>query len=577
MARIFDSLIDQMISSGHTPNYIGIERYAIDPDMPAVPYKYVKTTLGTKLFKGETISTGIPSEMTQGEKDAVDAAELSAAKIAKRSSLQSDGDNYLLARYNGIVDELDALYSEAIRNQPNRAAYIRPWVEWKEQISIEVAAEQAAVDAATTLAEVAAIVLDTATLDAADPLITAAGALAVDDSTDLDEFLDANAVVTDPTTGIRGAFHLMQQLVNRREIFGDAENPLYYAGNGHLIGAGGSVTNLNDIHGKMGWHNQDIKRQSWRRPTDILFYYGYPNSFNSATNGWVNEKVAQDMAKYGIVVFGDLVMDPSHPDYANLHVILPRIKALNPYCKIFGYVTLNQSQANFETKVGQWETLQVHGIFMDECGYDYGKTRAEFNTAVDYVHARTYAKIAFANAWNSDHVLGVANDASFPNATFNPVPTASKLTADDWILLESLAVNTTSYSGNAGYAAKADWIARVVKANTLRYTYGVNFATVGIINDDNANGQALFNFAFISALMACLDANGTSSVSYGASTAQVKHWTRPDTSKIGQAWNLSCAVQVDVGDADVYHRYSEFAKMSLDFSTGAQASSLALS
>mgnify|MGYP001228375831 CR=1 FL=1 len=41
------------------------------------------------------------------------------------------------------------------------------------------------------------------------------------------------------------------------------------------------------------------------RPQNILFYYGYPNSFNSLINGWVNEKVAQDMANYDIVVLGD--------------------------------------------------------------------------------------------------------------------------------------------------------------------------------------------------------------------------------------------------------------------------------
>jgi hypothetical protein len=573
MARIFDSLLDTLISRGHTPDYIGIERYAIDPDMPAaVPYKYVKTTLGTKLFKGATISTGIPSEMTQGEKDAVDAAELAAVKVTRKLALQHDGDNYLLDRYNGVVDELDALYADAVRSKPNRAAYIRPWVEWKGTITSEVLAKQTAVDAATTVEAVNAIVIDTATLDASDPDITPAGALAISDATDLDAFLDANAVVNDTPSGISGPFYLMQQLVNRREIFNDSENPLYVADHIPLIGATGSVTNLNNIHGKAGWHHQEEIKQGWRRPTDVLFYYGYPNAFNSAINGWVNEKVAQDMAKYGVVVLGNGVQDPGHADYGNTTVIIPRVKALNPECKIFGYVSLNQTQGNFETKVGQWETLQVHGIFIDEAGYDYGKTRAEFNTAVAYVHARTYAKIAFANAWNTDHVLGTANDVSFPNSTFNPTPVESNLTADDWILLESLAVNTTAYAGNAGYASKDDWIARIDKAAYLRYTYSVNFAGIGMINDDNSNGQALFNFSFTSALMGCLEAHGTSSTNYGASTAQVKLWTRPDTSKIGYVWNLSPAIVVDAGDADVYHRYAEFAKMSLDFSTGAQAS-----
>lgn len=558
--------------SVNTPDY-STDDWLINPDLSGVA--------GVECYYWKVTGSppgGVVEEMDQAEKDAVDAAKLSAAKAAKKLQLQQDADNYLTSRYpNNSANTLDVLYSESLRDRPVRAAYIRTWIEWRRLIADEIKTEQDAVDAAATISAVNAVALDTATLDSEDPDITVAGAIAQTDSLELSTFLDANVTVTDPVTGVSGPFHLMQTMLNRREIFNDADSPLYSESQVPLIGAGGSVTTLNTIHGKLGWHHQEVVKQGWRRPTDILFYYGYPNAFNSAVNQWTNEKVAQDMAKYGIVVLGDGVQDPSHPDYANTSVIVPRVKALNPRAKIFGYVTLNQLQADFETKVNQWETLQVHGIFIDEAGYDYGKNRAEFNTAVDFIHGKTYAKLAFANAWNTDHVLGTADDPSYPNATWNPTAAASKLTNDDWILLESLVVNTTAYSGNAGYASKSDWAARVVKMQGLRATYGVNFASLGVINDDNANGQDLFDFAFTAAVMAALEANGTSSVAYGASTAQVKHWTRPDTSKIGEAWNLSASIQVDAGDADVYHRYTEFAKLSLDFSAGAQSSSITLS
>jgi hypothetical protein len=397
---------------------------------------------------------------------------------------------------------------------------------------------------------------------------------------DLDPFLDANAEVTDPDSGKKGPFYLMQQLQLRKDMYNDTENPLYEVGHVPLLGADGilvdhanRIVNIENIHGKAGWHNQQVKKATFTRPIDLLFYYGYPNSFNSGTNGWVNEKVARDMAKYGIVVLGDGVQDPSHPDYSNTQIIIPRIKLYNPSALIFGYVAAAQTLANFQTKVDQWETLQVHGIFIDEAGYDYGKTRSEFNTLVDYVHGKTYAKVAFANAWNTDNILGTVDDLSFPNSTYNPSLIASKLTADDWILLESFPVNTTAYSGSGGYESKTDWATRGAKAQSQRSTFNINIAACGVINNDNVNGQVLFNFLFISAMIWCLEAVGSSDTNYGAG-ATVTYWTRPDVKDMGVVWNLNASVQQATEDTDVYYCYSSTARMLLDFSTGAQISSI---
>lgn len=338
------------------------------------------------------------------------------------------------------------------------------------------------------------------------------------------------------------------------------------------------VTNLENIHGKGGWHQQQITQSLYKKPQDLLIYYGWLNSFNYEINGWNNEKVAQDMSKYGLIVLGDGVQDPSHGDYANTSIIIPRIKALNPSVKIFGYVTVNQTLANFQTKVNQWNTLGVHGIFMDEAGYDYGTVstngRVAFNTKVAYVHALGSANLCFVNAWNMDHIIGTVNDPSYPNATWNPSLVVSSLTYNDWYLLESFPINTEAFSGDDGYEAKADWAARGVKAIGHRYTYNINLAACGIINDDNANGQDLFNFGFISALMFSLESFGTSSNSYGAGTAQVAFWTRPDVYKLSKIWTLSPSVQADVNDYDVYVRFVEFGKLLLDFSTGAHISSI---
>lgn len=401
--------------------------------------------------------------------------------------------------------------------------------------------------------------------------------------TPVEEFLDVNAIVTDPYTNIMGKFLEMQVLENRREIFNDNENPLYVDTLVPILGSGGHlqdhadrILNLEVIHGKTGWHNRELIEATYQKPLNLLIYYGWVNSFNSAVNGWSNEKVAQDMAKYSLIVLGDGVQDPGHGDYSNTSVIIPRVKELNPRTKIFGYVTINQTKSNFETKAGQWNTLGVHGIFMDECGYDYGTHRDVFNLRVDFVHNQSSANLCFVNAWNMDHIIGTVNDPSYPNSTYNPGLSASNLTEDDWYLLESFPINTQAYTGTGGYESKGEWSSRGETAIDHRYNYGINLAAVGIINNDNSNGQDLFDFGYVSALMWCLEAYGTSDNYYGSSTAQVTFWARPNVKGAGRVWSEYPAVENDTGDADVYWRFIDFANFKLDFSSGAESSNITL-
>jgi len=178
------------------------------------------------------------------------------------------------------------------------------------------------------------------------------------------------------------------------------------------------------------------------------------------------------------------------------------------------------------------------------------------------------------NAWNTDHILGTANDVSYPNSTYNSGVIASKLNTSDWILLESFAINTTAYSGTSGYASKSDWSARGVKAVNLRATYGVNFAAIGIIDDGNVNESSLFNFGYIASLLFSLEAVGSANTSYGSSDAKTKFIARPDISDMDCLWSLNPSVQIDTLDVDVYHRYVENGKLSVDFSSGAQTSTI---
>jgi len=392
-------------------------------------------------------------------------------------------------------------------------------------------------------------------------------------------------IVTDSNTGKKASSMAMNMLTIMRELYNAPTDSLYDSDFVPILGESGwaedhvdRIANIETIHGDLGWHTQQVVQATYQKPLDLLIYYGWINPFNSGSNGWSNEAVAQDMAKYSLIVLGDGMQDPEHGDYDNTSIVIPRIKALNPNTKIFGYVTLNQSFVNFQTKASQWNTLGVHGIFIDEAGYDYGNTstnnRDAFNTKVDYVHALSTANLCFVNAWNMDHIIGTANDTSYPNSTWNPSLLSSKLTYNDWYLLESFSVNTAAYSGSNGYAPKADWAARGIKCIGHRNTYGINLASVGVIANNDTNDQALFDFSFNSACMWSLEANGSSDASYGSGSAAVEFHTRPDVSKMGRIYSLSPSVQADAGDADVYWRYVDFGKFKVDFSTGAQLSSV---
>jgi hypothetical protein len=74
--------------------------------------------------------------------------------------------------------------------------------------------------------------------------------------------------------------------------------------------------------------------------------------------------------------------------------------------------------------------------------------------------------------------------------------------------------------------------------------------------------------------MFALESWGTSSNNYGASTAQVKFWTRPDVNLLREIYEVEPTVKAVTGDADAWLRYCKRAKMLVDFSTSAQTSTI---
>ncbi len=299
-----------------------------------------------------------------------------------------------------------------------------------------------------------------------------------------------------------------------------------------------------------------------KRPNDLLIYYGYLNSFNSGIHGWNNEKVSQDLARYGCIVIGDGIQDATHPDYSNTKTILLRVKEINPDIKLCGYVSLFQSTELFKYKVAQWKVLNLDMIFIDEMGYDYGDESTNGREVcvekVGFVHSCGMGVIA--NAWNPDHILGTVNDPSYPNSIYNPDNIVTHLHSDDIYLLESHAIDS---SGN--YESRSLWSSRAEKARS----YDIFLAAVSVIPDANTNGQAMFDFVYASGLMHDIDYIGTSDIGYGATNSGTKMWSRPDVSRIPEREFLIIA-----SDNEKYFRFYDGSTIEVDFKSGLESSAI---
>lgn len=529
-------------------------------------------------------SVYVADNITQQQRDTIDAvvtshdiSSIPYAKTVRKNYLRSAGEALIISQgYTiDIQNSLLSLYSNSVKLHPNRMQYLQTWMDWTTLVDTDIKNKQAQVDASTTIEQINLIDIDSANLISLDPHVTVNNALAIVDSDDLETFMDSHVSVTDGATNKSGPYYLMEILNLRREIFNDTENPLYVADHTPIIGPGGylqdnsnRISNLENIHSKNGWHQQQVIKSNYIRPVDMLIYKGSIVNFNSTVNLFINENVAQDFARYDILVFEDGLQNPLHPDYTNTQLIVSRIKVLNSNCLVFGIVPATDSISSFNTKISQWNTLQINGIFIDKAGYDFGILRTNFNTMIDAVKTLTYANITFANSTKLSHILGTDNDPSYPNSSFNSELLSSHLTNTDWVLLESYAVDTSAFA--QGYESASTWASRGVEMNSLRYLYNVNVAASGIINDNNVNGNYLYKFGFTSALMWSLNAFGTSDTNYGSSSSSAKFWSRPDLSGIGKTYSTNSSVQAGLNNT--FHRFSDNVHFILDFTESNQAS-----
>lgn len=255
------------------------------------------------------------------------------------------------------------------------------------------------------------------------------------------------------------------------------------------------------------------------RPGELLIYYGYPSAINAT---YSVPLAAAEFSPYDIVVWGDGLDDPVHPDHANAAAILatPAMSAT----RVFGYVDLgvatqNLGPAAIELRITRWKQMGASGVFLDDFGYDFGTTRARQNAAVAFAHSLGMPVIA--NAW-------VPDDAFSANVhpTGNPAGVPTALGAGDYYLYESHGIREGVHEAGAVWSAKCSRLAA--------YQQSLGFGVISVTTTlaDGATGFDADGFAYAwhAAQLAGHVATGWGEYGFsavGASNCVAPHRARP--------------------------------------------------
>jgi hypothetical protein len=212
----------------------------------------------------------------------------------------------------------------------------------------------------------------------------------------------------------------------------------------------------------------------------IAIYYGYPSLVNGAKGDL--DKAARTFDAYSILVIGDRLELPDHPDHSNVVHLLPKLHNT----KVFGYVcigsTQNLSMEDVRRRVFGWKQTGVHGVFLDEAGRDYGVSHDRREEIIDIAHREGLS--VFVNAFQPADV--------FDQGTH--------LTKGDYYLLESFIVRN-GVIDNTGLMNS-----RIRQALKFRERY--NIGIIGVTTTTTSFSARLYRVACTAAKVAALDGFG---------------------------------------------------------------------
>ena len=259
-------------------------------------------------------------------------------------------------------------------------------------------------------------------------------------------------------------------------------------------------------------------------PARLAIYYGIPSLVNGA--GGDVERAARVFASYDVVVFGDgLQYDSPRAtgpsagpvEHERTLAIIRRLVALQPAVRLFGYVPLGDTQrlpsAALADGVRRWRDMGIHGVFLDEAGYDFGVTRARQNESVELIHDAGLR--VFANAFDPDDVLGSDVVPLNVREGGNPLGVSPRFGPGDLLLLESFVVRL-------GEVEPAEsWFERSRKAAAHSRRTGVGVMTVTTARPDGAFDASLCELAWWGTVLWSFDGFGWGEPYFAAPSSQL--------------------------------------------------------
>tara|TARA_A100001015_G_scaffold120828_1_gene133947 strand:+ start:1031 stop:2218 length:1188 start_codon:yes stop_codon:yes gene_type:complete len=264
-------------------------------------------------------------------------------------------------------------------------------------------------------------------------------------------------------------------------------------------------------------------------PGKLLIYYGYPASINNGAGGWYPENTWHMFAKYDYVVLGgglemdgyvnndnqDLSRTPQHGNNVFTKKMLVHLRNFSN-TKVYGYIDAGLcgwckkwNLDQIKTRIDGWKLLGVHGIFVDDFGWDYGVTRERQNEIIRMVHER--GMNVCVNGWNVTQIFG-----NEPDATYNPDGVDTLINSRDYYLNESFVFRTFN-DKPADYDTFNNWFWKAYNLNNYRKNIGFGVLAVTTTDNDTPYDEEAFHYAWYCAMLFNYNAIGWGEVNFSAS------------------------------------------------------------
>ncbi len=242
-------------------------------------------------------------------------------------------------------------------------------------------------------------------------------------------------------------------------------------------------------------------------------YYGWPSQVNGA--GGDVERAVSHFARFSVIVLGDGLEHPSHPDHARTAAIIARLNELGT-TRVFGYVDLGVTTQNLPLATlvqyaDEWRRIGAVGIFLDDAGADYGVDAARRDRAV--ADARQLGLRVILNAHDPADAFG-------GNVPLGP---------GDGYLFESFQLSNGRVQRADEMFAKADL------ALQLAGQGGPDVYALASGPLDDPGLQAKLSYAWWSTLLYGFRYFQYTSLDYGSSSSQLP-WYQLEVPEIGERY-----------------------------------------